>query len=79
MSAEATIVEAERLSRLLFQDEYQRLGGVEGAGKSRTDLAIASVSAKFGIEESALRSLRYRWRRSEIHSGSRAGEPPGGL
>lgn len=55
MSAAATIEEARVLAGKLVEFERGKCGG-------DVDLAMFNVASKYGVEESALRSLRYRWR-----------------
>jgi hypothetical protein len=55
MSAEATIEEARFLARKVVERERGRVGG-------DVDRAIQRASSLYGVEESALRSLRYRSR-----------------
>lgn len=51
----AIIEEARRLSSFLVEIE-------RGLCSGDVDLSLHRVSERYGIEESALRSLRYRWR-----------------
>lgn len=55
MSAETTIEEARFLAHKLVEFERGHCGG-------DTELAMFRASTRWGIEESALKSLRYRWR-----------------
>jgi hypothetical protein len=55
MNAAATVEEARSLAHRLI--EYER-----GKCAGDVDVAIHRASSLYGIEESALRSLRYRWR-----------------
>lgn len=55
MNAEATVEEARFLANRLV--EYER-----GKCAGDVDVALHRASTLYGIEEGALRSLRYRWR-----------------
>lgn len=55
MNAEATIEEARSLARKVVERERGHVGG-------DVDRAIQRASSLYGVEESALRALRYRWR-----------------
>jgi hypothetical protein len=55
MNAETTVNEARQLANLLVEEERGHVGG-------NVDLAIYRVSTRYGVDDSALRSLRYRWR-----------------
>jgi len=55
MSAEATIEEARGLAHKLVEFEKGQCGG-------DTELAMFRAAARWGVEESTLKSLRYRWR-----------------
>jgi hypothetical protein len=55
MSAAATIEEARMLAGKLVEFERGKCGG-------DVDLAMFNASTKYGVDESSLRSLRYRWR-----------------
>ncbi len=55
MSAEATIEEARFLSRKIIERERGHVGG-------DVDRAIERASSLYGVDEAALRSLRYRAR-----------------
>jgi hypothetical protein len=55
LTATATIEEARGLARKLVERERAKVGG-------DVDLAIHRASSLYGVDESALRSLRYRWR-----------------
>ncbi len=55
MSAAATVEEARSLAQRLV--EYER-----GKCAGDVDVAIHRASSLYGVDESALRSLRYRWR-----------------
>lgn len=55
MSAEATIEEARVLARKIVERERGHVGG-------DVDRAMQRAASVYGVDESALRALRYRWR-----------------
>lgn len=55
MDASVTIEEARGLAQRLIEHERGKCGG-------DVDVAIFRASSLYGVEESSLRSLRYRWR-----------------
>lgn len=54
-TADSVIAEARTLAAFLIEVERGKCGG-------DVDVAIHRTSERWGIEEGALRSLRYRWR-----------------
>lgn len=54
-NAEIVITEARTLARFLIEIERGKCGG-------DVDVAIHRTASRWGLEEGAMRALRYRWR-----------------